>query len=293
MPIRPLSPADTEAWLALRQMAWPEWSLRQHLTEMAAMLASPQRYAVFVSADEEGLVNGFVEVSLKEHVPGCTSSPVAYVEGWFVEEGARGRGIGRALMEAAMAWAQSRGCRELASDTDLEDEAAQAAHRALGFEEVERIIVYRRALTAPAEVPADLLEAAGPSPAPVPGGLAVGVDLVEIPRITRALERYGERFLRRVFTPAEVIYSRARPPELAARFAAKEAVSKALGVGMRILAPDGIGWQEVEVLGDWRGRPEVYLHGWAARRAAQLGLSRWAVSLSHAQEYAIAIVVAV
>ncbi|MBC7226289.1 MAG: holo-ACP synthase [Thermoflexales bacterium] len=122
--------------------------------------------------------------------------------------------------------------------------------------------------------------------------MAVGVDLIEIPRVERALNRYGERFLRRVFTPAEVIYSRGRVPELATRFAAKEAVAKALGVGMRILAPDGVEWHEVEILGDWRGRPEVYLHGWAARRAAQLGLTQWAVSLSHEREYAVAVAVA-
>lgn len=122
--------------------------------------------------------------------------------------------------------------------------------------------------------------------------MVVGVDLVEIPRIERALARYGERFLVRVFTRGEVLYARGRVPELAARFAAKEAVAKALGVGMRMLAPEGIGWQEVEVLGDQRGRPEVYLHGRAARRAAELGLVEWAVSLSHTREYAVAFVVA-
>ncbi|RME34949.1 MAG: holo-[acyl-carrier-protein] synthase [Thermoflexia bacterium] len=171
------------------------------------------------------------------------------------------------------------------------NEVGQQAHLALGFEEVERTVHYRRAIAPPPE--AGSAPGIPEAPQAVPScGLAVGVDLVEIHRVARALERYGERFLRRVFTPAEVIYSRARPPELAARFAAKEAVSKALGVGMRILAPDGIGWLEVEVLGDWRGRPEVYLHGWAAERAARLGLTRWSVSLSHAQEYAMAVVIA-
>jgi len=122
--------------------------------------------------------------------------------------------------------------------------------------------------------------------------MVVGVDLVEIARVERALARHGERFLARVFTPAELLYSRRRVPELAARFAAKEAVSKALGVGVRMLAQDGVGWREVEVLGDQRGRPEVYLHGRAAERAAELGLTEWAVSLSHTREYAVAFVVA-
>ncbi len=122
--------------------------------------------------------------------------------------------------------------------------------------------------------------------------LTTGVDLIEIARIKRALERYGDRFLARVFTPNEVLYCRGRVAELAARFAAKEAVSKALGVGMRVLARDGIHWKDVEVLGDQRGKPIVRLSGRAAERAEELGLGEWAVSLSHTKEHAIAFVVA-
>lgn len=122
--------------------------------------------------------------------------------------------------------------------------------------------------------------------------MVVGVDLIKIARVERVLTRYGDRFLERVYTPAEIQYARGRAPELAARFAAKEAVSKALGVGMRILARDGIGWRDAEVLGDWRGRPEIHLHGRAADRAQELGLTEWAVSLSHTREHAIAFVVA-
>ena len=122
--------------------------------------------------------------------------------------------------------------------------------------------------------------------------IVVGVDLIEVTRVERVLARYGERFLQRVFTPAEVRYTRGRVPELAVRFAAKEAVAKALGVGVRMLAADGVDWREVEVLGDHRGRPEVTLHGRAAERAAELGLSQWAVSLSHTREHAVAFVVA-
>ena len=122
--------------------------------------------------------------------------------------------------------------------------------------------------------------------------LAVGVDLVEITRVKRAVERGGDRFLLRVFTPAEVAYCRGRSAELAARFAAKEAVSKALGVGVRMLAPDGINWRDVEVIGDLRGKPVIHLTGRAAERAAELGIGEWAVSLSHSRENAIAVVVA-
>ena len=122
--------------------------------------------------------------------------------------------------------------------------------------------------------------------------LTTGVDLIEIARVERILARYGDRFLERVFTPAEILYCRARLPELAARFAAKEAVSKALGVGVRMMARDGINWRDVEVTGDPRGKPLVRLYGRAAERASELGLTEWAVSLSHTREHAIAFVVA-
>ncbi len=122
--------------------------------------------------------------------------------------------------------------------------------------------------------------------------LTSGVDLIEIARVERALERHGERFLARVFTAAEIAYSRRRPAELAARFAAKEAVSKALGVGMRMMARGGIRWREAEIVGDHRGKPLVRLHGRAAERAVELGLTEWTVSLSHTAEHAIALVVA-
>jgi holo-[acyl-carrier protein] synthase len=122
--------------------------------------------------------------------------------------------------------------------------------------------------------------------------LTTGVDLVSILRIERMLEQHGERFLARVYTPAEIHWCRGRVPELAARFAAKEAVSKALGVGMRLLSPHGIGFDEVEVAPDPLGKPHVVLHGRAAARAAELGLTEWAISLSHEREMAVAFVVA-
>lgn len=122
--------------------------------------------------------------------------------------------------------------------------------------------------------------------------LTTGVDIIHVPRVEQALARYGERFLQRVFTPFEVAYCRGRAYELAARFAAKEAVSKALGVGMRVLSPYGIGWHEAEVLNERSGKPIVRLHGRAALLATELGLTQWAVSLTHERDYAIAFVVA-
>jgi holo-[acyl-carrier protein] synthase len=117
--------------------------------------------------------------------------------------------------------------------------------------------------------------------------LSVGVDIIEIERIAAALGRFGERFLRRIYTEREIAYCHGRVPELAARFAAKEAISKALGTGI-----NGISWVEMEVLADARGKPYVVLHGQAEARARHLGLSQWAISLSHHDSGAVAFVVA-
>lgn len=120
--------------------------------------------------------------------------------------------------------------------------------------------------------------------------LSVGVDIIEIERIARTLDRFGERFLRRVYTRAEIAYCRGSPSRLAARFAAKEAVAKALGVG--IFWREGVYWRDVEVIRDHRGKPGICLHGGALEAARREGLISWALSLSHSREYAVAMVVA-
>jgi holo-[acyl-carrier protein] synthase len=122
--------------------------------------------------------------------------------------------------------------------------------------------------------------------------LSVGVDLVELERIQRVVDRHGERFLARIYTPEELARYRQRLAELAARFAAKEAVSKALGVGLNHISSHGIGWQEVEVLPDPLGKPLVRLSGRAQALAEEQGLHTWAISLSHGRDYAVAFVVA-
>jgi holo-[acyl-carrier protein] synthase len=106
------------------------------------------------------------------------------------------------------------------------------------------------------------------------------------------VERHGERFLSRIYTPAELARYRHRLPELAARFAAKEAVSKALGVGLSFISAYGIGWQEVEILPDALGKPLVHLSGRAQALAEEQGLRRWSISLSHGRDHAVAFVVA-
>ena len=117
--------------------------------------------------------------------------------------------------------------------------------------------------------------------------LKTGIDLIEIPRIQAALDRHGERFLKRVFTEAEIYECRGRAEALAVRFAAKEAASKTLGTG---IGP--ISWREVETLHKWSGEPYLVLHGAAEQIAQRRGLTTWAVSLSHSREMATAVVVA-
>jgi len=111
----------------------------------------------------------------------------------------------------------------------------------------------------------------------------VGVDIIEIARVAEAVAQYGERFLHRVYTDAELEYCQSRVNQLATRFAAKEAVVKALGAGN-----SGIGWKDMEVVTGEDGDPSIKLHGKAMERFNELGLTDLVVSLSHSKEYAVA-----
>lgn len=122
-------------------------------------------------------------------------------------------------------------------------------------------------------------EAAGP--------IEVGIDIIEIERIGRVLEKFGVRFLNRIFTPAERQRYGARVPDLAARFAAKEATMKALGTGIR-----GVRWRDIETLPNRRGKPILVLHGTAKARAELLGLNHWSITLTHSRTEAMATVIA-
>ena len=117
--------------------------------------------------------------------------------------------------------------------------------------------------------------------------LATGVDLIEIERMREAIIRHGRRFLERIYTTEELEEVGDKPASLAARFAAKEAVAKALGTGIGPVA-----WREIEVRHGAEDQPVLYLYGEAARLAAQQGLITWSISLSHSHTHAIALVVA-
>ncbi len=152
--VRPVEPGDAEQWRALRSALWPYDDAAGD--EIARFFAEPGRRggllpeAVFVAAahDAPARLIGFAEVSRRAYAEGCDTSPVGFLEGWYVVPERRARGVGRALVEAAEAWARSLGCRELASDARAENEAGARAHRALGFEEVEVIRCFRKGLAA-------------------------------------------------------------------------------------------------------------------------------------------------
>lgn len=134
---------------------------------------------------------------------------------------------------------------------------------------------------APADVGGDVAIPSGLVP---PGTTELGIDIIKVERIRAALERFGPRFSRRVLTDAERRYVRDRPETMAGRWAAKEAVSKVLGLGVR-----GIGWRDIEIERLPTGQPSVRLHGRAAARAEQLEMGRIAISITHESDYAVAI----
>jgi aminoglycoside 6'-N-acetyltransferase I len=136
------------------EILWPDASREEHRRELEAILRS-RRYgtlpmAILVSHDNDGSLKGFIEVGLRSHADGCdTTYPVGFVEGWFVHEAFRKQGIGAALMRAAEDWARGQGCREIASDTWIDDEMSIDAHQALGFEVVDRCVHFRKPLEKP------------------------------------------------------------------------------------------------------------------------------------------------
>lgn len=147
--IRPAIPADAEGWGALRTALWPEGSAEDHAVDIARYFWSGDDDVACLMADgPHGLV-GFAELSVRTYAEGCVTDRIGYLEGWYVTPAWQRRGIGRALVAAGEAWARGRGCREFASDTTLDNATSQAAHGALGFREVERVVCYCKVLDAP------------------------------------------------------------------------------------------------------------------------------------------------
>ena len=144
--IRRVTRDDRNEWLRMRRALWPDCRDDKQAHEMTEYLADRRHRSVFVAELKNGHLRGFLEATLRPEAPGCESTPVGYLEGWYVDPDARKRGVGRRLVAAAERWARSLGCSEVASDCALDNSVSRAAHRALGYEEVERLIHFRRRL---------------------------------------------------------------------------------------------------------------------------------------------------
>ena len=145
MRVRRLDSADIPRWAELRAKLWPDQSRDELDAEGRVALAADPPLIVFV-AEVDKVLAGFIELGLRSVAEGCSSSPVPYVEGWYVEAASRRHGIGGALMHAAESWCRELGYREFGSDALADNHLSRIAHAALGFEEVETLVVFRKAL---------------------------------------------------------------------------------------------------------------------------------------------------
>jgi aminoglycoside 6'-N-acetyltransferase I len=149
--VRPAQPSDRSELARMRTLLWHGTQLEEHLRELDAALRGVMTgtlpTVILVASDENGVLIGFLEVGLRSHADGCNPSrPVGFVEGWFVEEKFRNRGVGRELMRTAEDWARAQGCLEMASDALIDNEPSQRAHEALGFDIVDRCVHFRKEL---------------------------------------------------------------------------------------------------------------------------------------------------
>ena len=145
--IKQCTSVEQDGWLTLRQALWPHCTRDEHLSEMSLFCAGPERYAQFITYAESGPAVGFIEAAIRtDYVNGTHASPVAFLEGIYVVPEARRKGVARALVSEVERWALGVGCREFASDASIANQLSQAVHRALGFQETERVVFFRRPL---------------------------------------------------------------------------------------------------------------------------------------------------
>ena len=143
--IRRATHDDRHEWLRMRHGLWPEAPLEYLARDLDDLLADEDT-AVFMAFSENGQPVGFIEVSLRSFAEGCETSPVGYIEAWFVGELVRGQKLGRGLVHRAEQWAREKGCSEMASDTWLENEGSIAAHQKLGYHEADRLVHFVKRL---------------------------------------------------------------------------------------------------------------------------------------------------
>lgn len=146
MNVREIAPSDAAEWARMRRLLWPDGDHRAEIESYFRNTLAPPLAVVFVAERRDGSLAGFLELSLRPYAEGCESTPVPFIEGWFVDAEDRGSGTGRALVSAAEEWARQHGFREIASDVEIANEGSIAAHRALGYEEVSRVVCFRRTL---------------------------------------------------------------------------------------------------------------------------------------------------
>jgi len=152
MRVRLAEPRDLSAWQRMRRALFPDEDFRELNAEAEKFFSDGPLFdleSVLVCENSQGDLIGFLELGLRSYAEGCRSSPVPYVEAWFVEPNVRHTGVGRALIEAAERLSAERGYTEFASDALIENIASIDAHRALGFEEVERAVHFRKRLSRP------------------------------------------------------------------------------------------------------------------------------------------------
>lgn len=139
---------DIAAWAELRAALWPSATIDEHQNELLAVLSSPgKKIVTFLAVDQNGRLCGFAEAALRyDCVNGCDTSPVAFLEGIYVRREARGRNVGRTLCSTVEAWGRKQGCSEFASDALLQNDESHLFHKAVGFEETERVVYFRKAL---------------------------------------------------------------------------------------------------------------------------------------------------
>ena len=163
MIIRPVAPADHAEWLRIWFNFWGG-TAEEHTHDIDAYYATPQRGVTFVVESAGGGLCRFIEVSLRHYAEGCTTSPVAYIEGWYVDAESRRRTLGTRLVQAAEAWARHHGLKEMASDTQIENAESIQTHTRLGYAEVERLVCFRKALDASDAFQATSSDASAPTP---------------------------------------------------------------------------------------------------------------------------------
>ena len=142
MIVRPVTEPDFPAWAAMRARLWPDEDPAELARETRTMAALDPHCAAFVAEDGSGALIGFIEVGLRSYAEGGPAAPSAYIEAVYVEPGRRRRGAGRALLAAAGQWGVAHGATWLGSDALLDNAASHAWHRAVGFDEIERLVVF-------------------------------------------------------------------------------------------------------------------------------------------------------